>query len=146
MSLFLMDKFILIFNMMNISHINKGSQRSFLKIFIGVQLIYNVVLVSALQQSESVIHIHVSSLFYILFLYKSLQSLQQSSLCYKISHYYSYLFYIQQCVKYYTLKYFISQFSSVQQLSLRPHEVQHARPPCPSPTPRVHPDSRPSSQ
>ena len=30
--------------------------------------------------------------------------------------------------------------------SLRPHESQHARPPCPSPTPRVHPDSRPSSQ
>ena len=28
----------------------------------------------------------------------------------------------------------------------RPHESQHARPPCPSPTPRVHSDSRPSSQ
>ena len=43
-----------------------------------------------------------------------------------------------------------SQFSSVQSLivsdSLRPHESQHARPPCPSPTPRVYPDSRPSSQ
>ena len=25
--------------------------------------------------------------------------------------------------------------------SLRPHELQHARPPCPSPTPRVHSDS-----
>ena len=30
--------------------------------------------------------------------------------------------------------------------SLRPHESQHARPPCPSPTPRVHSDSRPSSK
>ena len=29
---------------------------------------------------------------------------------------------------------------------LRPHESQHARPPCPSPTPGVHSDSRPSSQ
>ena len=29
---------------------------------------------------------------------------------------------------------------------LRPHELQHARPPCPSPTPGVHSDSRPSSQ
>ena len=29
---------------------------------------------------------------------------------------------------------------------LRPHESQHARPPCPSPTPRVHTDSCPSSQ
>ena len=39
------------------------------------------------------------------------------------------------------------QFSrSVVSYSLRPHELQHARPPCPAPTPRVHPDSRPSSQ
>ena len=30
--------------------------------------------------------------------------------------------------------------------SLRPQESQHARPPCPSPTPGVHSDSRPSSQ
>ena len=29
--------------------------------------------------------------------------------------------------------------------SLQPHELQHARPPCPSPTPRVHPNSCPSS-
>jgi len=44
------------------------------------------------------------------------------------------------------------QFSSVEfscsvvSNSLRPHESQHARPPCPSPTPRVHSDSCPSSQ
>ena len=33
-------------------------------------------------------------------------------------------------------------FSSVTQscLTLQPHEPQHARPPCPSPTPRVHPN------
>ena len=43
------------------------------------------------------------------------------------------------------------QFSSVQfsrsvvSDSLRPHESQHARPPCPSPTPGVHSNSRPSS-
>ena len=30
--------------------------------------------------------------------------------------------------------------------SLRPHESQHTRPPCPSPTSGVHSDSRPSSQ
>ena len=46
----------------------------------------------------------------------------------------------------------VNQFSSVQFShsvmpdSLRPHESQHTRPPCPSPTPRVHSDSRPSSQ
>ena len=43
------------------------------------------------------------------------------------------------------------QFSSVQfscsvvSDSLRPHKSQHARPSCPSPTPRVHSNSRPSS-
>ena len=35
---------------------------------------------------------------------------------------------------------------SVVSDSLRPHESQHARPPCPSPTPGVHSESRPSSQ
>ena len=45
---------------------------------------------------------------------------------------------------------FISSFSSVQfsrsvvSDSLRPHESQHTRPPCPSPTPGVHSDSRSS--
>ena len=34
---------------------------------------------------------------------------------------------------------------SVVSDSLRPRESQHARPPCPSPTPGVHPDSRPLS-
>ena len=39
------------------------------------------------------------------------------------------------------------QFSrSVVSDSLPPHESQDARPPCPSPTLRVHSDSRPSSQ
>ena len=44
------------------------------------------------------------------------------------------------------------QFSSVQfsrsvvSDSLQPHESQHGRPPCPSPSPGVHSDSRPSSQ
>ena len=37
------------------------------------------------------------------------------------------------------------QFSrSVVSDSLRPHESQHARPPCPSPTPEVYPNSCPS--
>ena len=56
------------------------------------------------------------------------------------------------CVYIYTHVYMNIQFSSVQfshsvvSDSLRPHESQHARPPCPSPTPGVHSDSRPSSQ
>uniref|UniRef100_A0A8C6D2Y7 Small ribosomal subunit protein uS10 domain-containing protein n=1 Tax=Moschus moschiferus TaxID=68415 RepID=A0A8C6D2Y7_MOSMO len=39
------------------------------------------------------------------------------------------------------------QFSrSVMSDSLRPHESQHARPPCPSPTPGVHSNSCPQSR
>ena len=40
------------------------------------------------------------------------------------------------------------QLSSVAQScpTLRPHELQHARPPCPSPTPGVHPNPGPLSQ
>ena len=44
------------------------------------------------------------------------------------------------------------QFSSVQfslsvvSDSLQPHELQHTRPPCPSPTPGVYPNSCPSSR
>ena len=48
------------------------------------------------------------------------------------------------------------QFSSLSRVRLfvtpwiaarqRPHESQHTRPPCPSPTPRVHSDSRQSSR
>ena len=44
--------------------------------------------------------------------------------------------------------YFTIQFSSVAVMSnsLWPHESQHTRPLCPSPTPGVHSDSHPSSQ
>ena len=42
---------------------------------------------------------------------------------------------------------FSVQFSrSVVSDSLRPHELQHARPPCPSPTSGVHPNPCPLSQ
>ena len=50
-------------------------------------------LVSAVHKSESVLHIQY---FKILFPYESLQSTEQSSLCY-IVVLISYLFYIQQC-------------------------------------------------
>ena len=41
---------------------------------------------------------------------------------------------------------FSSDSRSVVSNSLRPHEPQHTRPPCPSPTPGVHPNPCPSSQ
>ena len=46
------------------------------------------------------------------------------------------------------LEWGFSQFSSVHSVvsdSLQPHELQHARPPCPSPTPGVYWNSCPSS-
>ena len=49
-------------------------------------------------------------------------------------------------------RFIFSRFSSVQFSrsvafsSFRPHEPQHARPPCPSPTPGVHSNSCPLSQ
>ena len=45
------------------------------------------------------------------------------------------------------LKLLSVQFScSVMSNSLQPHELQHASPPCPSPTPRAHPNPCPLSQ
>ena len=45
------------------------------------------------------------------------------------------------------MSFLIVQFSrSVLSDSLRPHGLQHARPPCPSPAPRVYPNPCPLSQ
>ena len=59
---------------------------------------------------------------------------------------------ISMYVYIYTHTYTSVQFSSVQfsgsvmSDSLQPHESQHARPPCPSPTPGVYPNPCPSSR
>ena len=53
--------------------------------YIGPQLINNVVLVSGVQQSDSVIHIYVSIVFQILFPFRLLHNIEQSSLCYMVS-------------------------------------------------------------
>ena len=54
------------------------------------------------------------------------------------------VFMFLQCMLYTSIS--SVQFSrSVVSGSLRPHESQHARPPCPSPTPGLHSDSHPSS-
>ena len=55
-------------------------------LFIGVQLLYNVVLVSTVQQSESAIRINISPLFWISFPFRSPQSTEQSSLCYTVGN------------------------------------------------------------
>ena len=53
---------------------------------------------------------------------------------------------MKRCSTSLIIKFSSVQFScSVVSDSLWPHESQHARPPCPSPTPRVHANVRPSS-
>ena len=52
--------------------------------FIEVELIYNVVLVSGVQQSDSVIHTYISIFFQILFPYRLLQNIEYSSLYYTV--------------------------------------------------------------
>ena len=51
-------------------------------IFIGVQLLYNVVLVSSVQKSDSSKHKYISPLFWTSFPFRLPQSIEQSSLCY----------------------------------------------------------------
>ena len=54
---------------------------------------------------------------------------------------------VMNCLMYTNWGKTVVQFSSVAQLcpTLRPHELQHARPSCPSPVPRVYSNSCPSS-
>ena len=68
-----------------------------------------------------------------------------------IFHMAPYTVYYANHIRYFSCS-FNYQFSSVQfscsgvSDSLWPHELQHARPPCPSPTPGIHPNSCPLSQ
>ena len=91
--------------------------------FACTQFIYNVS-VLGVQEWFSFLYICIYNLlFKILFLYRLLQDRSYSSLC---------------CI------------SPVQSLSrvwlFATRELQHARPPCPSPTPRIYPDSCPMSR
>ena len=49
-----------------------------------LELLYNVVLVSTVQQSESAICIRISPLVWISFSFRSPQSIEESSLCYTV--------------------------------------------------------------
>ena len=51
---------------------------------IEVELIYNVMLVSSVKRSDSVIHTYIYILFQILFPYRLLQNIECSSLCYTV--------------------------------------------------------------
>ena len=65
-------------------------------VYVGVQLINNVVLV--IQQSDSVTHIHVSILFQILFPFRLLH-IEQNSLCYTVGPYWLSILNIAMCTR-----------------------------------------------
>ena len=67
-------------------------------IFNGVYLICNVLLVSAVQRSESVIHICISTHFQILFPYRPLKNIEQNVLCYRVGPYQLSVLYIVVCI------------------------------------------------
>ena len=62
---------------------SRGNFSRFL-FYIGVYLINNVMLVSGVQQSDSVLHIHVYILFGILFSFRLLPNIEQSFPCYTV--------------------------------------------------------------
>ena len=53
---------------------------------------------------------------------------------------------MQNCITLYTWNHHNIVNHSVLSDFLRPHELQHSRPPCPSPTPGVYPNSCPSNR
>ena len=111
----------------------------------SVYLINNLVLILSVQQRDSVIHIHTFILFHILFSCKLLQNIELSSLCYIVGHSYLFIYKFIYFV-YVKPKFSLVQFSrSVVSNSLWPHEPQHTRPPCPSPSPGVYLNSCPLS-
>ena len=61
----------------NISPSNEHSGLIFLLIFIAVELLYDVVLLSSVQQSESAVCIHISPCFWISFPFRPPQSIEQ---------------------------------------------------------------------
>ena len=56
------------------------------------------------------------------------------------------LLFKNEWIYFFTAEYSVQFSRLVMSDSLRPHEPQHTRPPCPSPTPGVHPNPCPSSQ
>ena len=52
--------------------------------FIGVQLIYNAVLISGAEQNDSVTYVHIFILFWTLFSYGLSQDIEQRPLCYPV--------------------------------------------------------------
>ena len=80
----------------------------FFLIFIGLQLLYNVVLVTTVQQSESAIRIHIIPFLWISFPFRSPQNIEQSSLGYTVSSHFVIYFTYSNNIVYTSIP--ISQF------------------------------------
>ena len=69
------------------------------------------------------------------------------SFCYYVSIYFVLYIFMYKSINTFSRIFRSVEFSrSVVSDSSQPHGSQHGRPPCPSPTPRVYPNSRPSSR
>ena len=59
---------------------------------------YSVVVASSAQQSDSVIHIHISIPFRILCFYRLLQNIEYSSTCYIVGPHWLFILYMVVCI------------------------------------------------
>ena len=75
-------------------------------------------LISAVQQSDSVIHIHIFILFQILFPYRLLHNIEQSSLCYTVGPFWLSVFLSISKIFIYLLFWLRQVFIAVRWLSL----------------------------
>ena len=66
--------------------------------YIGVELINNLTLTSGVKQSDSVTHIPVSVLFQVLFPFRLLQNIEQSSLCYAVGPWWFSILNVAVCI------------------------------------------------
>ena len=71
-------------------------------------MINNIVLVSGVQQSDLIIHIHVSILFQIIFPFRLLQNIEQRSLCCTVGPCWLSILYIVVCT--FVIKIFVERF------------------------------------
>ena len=131
-----------------------AAYQAFLSFLIS-QSLKKLIFIESVMLSNHLILCHplllLPSIFLIIRVFSS-----ESALCIRGPKYWSFSFSISLSNKYsgfisfgvdkFDLLTVSVQFScSVVSDSLRPHKLQDTRPPCPSPTPRVHPNSCPSS-
>ena len=84
--------------LVHLPKLHPPSHQSISIFFVGVGLLYNIVLVSGTHQRDSVIHIHILILFHLDLPYRSLQNSEQCSLFYTVSPCWLSILYIVVCI------------------------------------------------